>query len=66
VVEIRCDSTSNNGHGHLLARINGDVLEIYCVKCKTYHAVPVARIVADAIRDAAHVAQNDGDKRLLW
>ena len=66
MVDIRCDSTTNNGKGHLLARINGDALEVYCVKCKAWHAVPVVRIVADAIRDAAHVAQDGADKRLLW
>jgi len=66
VVDIRCDSTNNNGTGHLLARVNGGMLEVYCVKCKTWHAVPVVRIVADAIHDAGHAAQDGGDKRLLW
>ena len=66
MVEIRCDSTSNNGKGHLLARINAGVLEVYCVKCKAWHAVPVVQIVADAIHDAKHEPGDVVESRLLW
>ena len=65
MVDIRCD-TAPNGPGHLLARINAGMLEVYCVKCKAWHRVPVVQIVNDAIHDAGHVAQDGDEKRLLW
>jgi len=40
---------SRPGKGHLLARINGAALEIYCVSCKTWEPVSVVDIVRGSL-----------------
>ena len=58
---------ANNGQGHFLARLNGANLELWCSKCKTFHAVAVVDIVRGTI---ATLQQNghepEGETRLIW
>lgn len=63
--DIRCE-TAPNGPGHLLARVNGDRLEIYCVKCKAWHAVPIVSLVGDMVVELRNGHEPQPDKRLLW
>lgn len=63
--DIRCDTTTN-GPGHLLARVNGDKLEVYCVKCKTWHAVAVVDVVAWSMADIRNGHEPREDSKLLW
>ena len=55
------------GKAHLLARINGAVLEIYCVSCKTWEPVSVVDIVRGTVVDMQQNGHKpEEDKRLLW
>ena len=63
--DIRCE-TAPNGPGHLLARVNGDKLEVYCVKCKAWHPVQVVEIVSMSMADIRNGHEPEPDKRLLW
>jgi hypothetical protein len=57
---------ANGGRGHFVARITGPNIEIWCAKCKTFHAIHIA----DLVRDAILVCQRgDGETQageLLW
>lgn len=55
------------GKAHLLARINGAVLEIYCVSCKQWEPVSVVDIVRGTVVDMQQNGHKpEEDKRLLW
>ncbi len=60
------NSEANGGRGHFVARINGPNLEIWSAKCKTFHAVPIAGLVADMADDLRNGHHGKEEGKLLW
>ena len=54
------------GKAHLLARINGATLEIYCVACKLWEPVSVVDIVRGTVVDMQNGHEPEQERRLLW
>lgn len=63
VQDIHCDTPDCK---RFLARVNGDRLEIWCPKCKTFHPVQVVDIVAKSMSDLRNGHEQEGDTKLLW
>lgn len=57
---------TNGGQGHFLARLNGADLEIWCAKCKAFHAVAVVDLVRGTIAGLQNGHDPEKEKRLLW
>lgn len=56
----------NDGRGHFLARLNGASLEIWCAKCKKFHAVAVVDIVRGMVLDLENGHEPEQERRLLY
>jgi len=57
---------AHGGRGHFVARITGPNIEIWCAKCKTFHAVPIADLVRDAILVCQRGDAGPQTGELLW
>lgn len=60
------NSDTNGGQGHFLARIHDGNLEIWCAKCKAFHAVPVVDLVRGVVLDYQNGHEPEKERRLLW
>ena len=50
----------------MIARINGAVLEIYCVACKRWEPVSVVDIVRGTVVDMQNGHEPEQERRLIW
>lgn len=67
VQSIYCGNhEANEGRGHFVARVNAGKLELWCAKCKTFHVVEVADVVAMSVADLRNGHEPEGERRLLW
>lgn len=65
--DIYCGNhEANGGKGHFVARISAGRLELWCAKCKAFHVVEIADVVAMSVADLRNGHTPEGERRLLW